>query len=263
MPEGKHSSWVSMHYHRAQPLLNQRMQLLLAQMESAEEAVEFLARGRDVDPTAGLVDAALHAIKAAEEERARKNSSIKSWLSGADTRPEDSEGAYPASSHHSWSEGRDSEGAGGLERWAERLGHDSADPLQGEDGSSRPGSSQQDFSLGVSSVAESCESCANSVTRASAKAECRRASALAESCLGGWRTGSSLAELVTTPPHSPPSAPAQPAQRPYSGGGAWKIPSPGGRGGWRDYQSLDDDVVMRSANSEILNPKPQTLALEP
>ena len=43
MPEGKHSSWVSMHYHRAQPFLNHRMQILLAQMESAEEAVEFLA----------------------------------------------------------------------------------------------------------------------------------------------------------------------------------------------------------------------------
>jgi hypothetical protein len=52
-------------------------------MESAEDAMEFLARGRDIEPTAGLVDSALHSIKAAEKERASKNASIQSWLSGA------------------------------------------------------------------------------------------------------------------------------------------------------------------------------------
>ena len=265
MPEGKHSSWVSMHYHRAQPFLNHRMQILLAQMESSEEAVEFLARGRDVDPTAGLVDSALHAIRAAEEERARKTSSIQSWLSGADTRPEDSEGnfpdAYPAPE---CSGGRDSERAGGLERRAECLAHDGVDPLQGEDDSSsnRPERFQQDLSPGIGSVAGSCDAQRpNSVTRASAMAECRRASALEEECcLREGRTRSSPEKPRRDPPQSPLSAPAQ---RPYPSGGGWKSPSPGGRGGWRNYQSPDDDVVMRFANSEILNPEPQTLELEP
>eukprot|EP00290_Baffinella_frigidus_P038195 CAMPEP_0180329884 /NCGR_PEP_ID=MMETSP0988-20121125/41019_1 /TAXON_ID=697907 /ORGANISM="non described non described, Strain CCMP2293" /LENGTH=91 /DNA_ID=CAMNT_0022317057 /DNA_START=27 /DNA_END=299 /DNA_ORIENTATION=- len=89
-----------MHYHRAQPSLDySTRRLLLERMESTEEAMEFLARGREVDPTAGLVDSALHAIKAAEKERALMNSSITSWMSGADSscRPEGSgasEGSY-------------------------------------------------------------------------------------------------------------------------------------------------------------------------
>ncbi|KAJ1470765.1 hypothetical protein T484DRAFT_1979346 [Baffinella frigidus] len=211
MEEGKHSSWVSMHYHRPQPLLNHRMRRLLEMMESAEEAMEFLARGRDVDPTAGLVDSALHSIKAAEEERARKTSSIQSWLM------------------EGWSEEGScltSECSEGREAWGADLSPlDIAYP-QCEDGIS----SAHEWGIPPCVYSEVKAFDPPQPSRASS-AECRLEAGASE------RMRSYAEETISAPSHSSFTLPDQ---RPCSSGG-----------GCQSAQSPVDDVVMRLAPAMV------------